>query len=204
VRSTRTTRDRRAARTEALLHEALTDLVHEKPYNEIAVKEILDRANIGRSTFYTHFRGKDELLLSGMHDMLHSTRPRGNDRPQRDPAEAILSFALPIFEHIETRRRTGGVPKGVEGRHAMHAQLRRAIVELVEEDLARGRRRGGDPPVAIQPDLVAGWIAATFIQVLDWWVENGAALTASAVNEQFRQLVEPFLSRLLRGGSSSH
>src|SRR5215469_931964 len=49
-------KDRRVQRTRDLLHEALGSLIREKPYDEIAVKEILDRANVGRSTFYLHFR----------------------------------------------------------------------------------------------------------------------------------------------------
>ena len=198
MRPTRATKDRRVARTEALLHEALTELVHEKPYDDVAVKEILDRANVGRSTFYMHFRGKDELLLSRIHDMLRSSRPSGKGQLQRDPVKAILWFALPIFEHIETRQENATVPKGVGEWHAMHEQLRRAIVELVKDEVAREQRHGGRAPAGIAPDLIAGWIAATFIQVLDWWVESGTERTASAVNEQFHQLVEPALSRILR------
>lgn len=62
--------DRRIQKTLKLLREALVSLIAEKPYDSIVVKEILDRANVGRSTFYTHFRDKDELLSSGIHDML--------------------------------------------------------------------------------------------------------------------------------------
>src|SRR5262249_3903679 len=63
-------KDRRTQRTKNLLHEALGSLIREKPYEAIVVQEILDRANVGRSTFYMHFRDKDELLVSGIHDML--------------------------------------------------------------------------------------------------------------------------------------
>jgi AcrR family transcriptional regulator len=45
-------------------------LISEKAYDAIVVKEILDRANIGRTTFYTHFRDKDELLASSIQEML--------------------------------------------------------------------------------------------------------------------------------------
>jgi len=55
--------DRRIQKTKNLLHQALGSLIREKPYDAIVVKEILDRANVGRSTFYTHFRDKDELLV---------------------------------------------------------------------------------------------------------------------------------------------
>lgn len=65
-------KDRRIEKTQNLLREALVSLIHEKNYDSIAVKEILDRANVGRSTFYTHFRDKDELLASGIDGMLFS------------------------------------------------------------------------------------------------------------------------------------
>src|SRR5260370_17924001 len=58
-------RDRRVQRTKKLLHKALMSLILEKKYESITVQEILDRADVGRSTFYMHFRDKDELLFSG-------------------------------------------------------------------------------------------------------------------------------------------
>jgi len=70
------TSDRRIQRTERLLHAALGALMHEKPYDAIAVKEILGRADVGRSTFYSHFRDKDELLVSGIRALLESGRTR--------------------------------------------------------------------------------------------------------------------------------
>src|SRR5437867_8818115 len=57
--------DRRIQRTRKTLHEALMALVLEGPYDSITVQQILDRANVGRSTFYTHFQDKDELLMWG-------------------------------------------------------------------------------------------------------------------------------------------
>src|SRR5215471_19459582 len=59
------TPDRRVQRTRRLLHKALMSCILEKKYESITVQEILDRADVGRSTFYTHFRDKDELLVSG-------------------------------------------------------------------------------------------------------------------------------------------
>ena len=59
------TRERRVQRTRRLLHKALMSQVLEKKYESITVQEILDVADVGRSTFYTHFQDKDELLVSG-------------------------------------------------------------------------------------------------------------------------------------------
>lgn len=83
--------------TLSLLREALVSLIAEKPYDTIVVKEILDRANVGRSGFDTHFRDKDDLLVSGIHDMLGEVpSPMRTGSRSRD---RILWFSLPIFEH---------------------------------------------------------------------------------------------------------
>ena len=70
--------DRRVRRTRELLHGALSSLIHEKPYEGIVVKEILARANVGRSTFYAHFRDKQGLLETGVRDVLER-RTTGTD-----------------------------------------------------------------------------------------------------------------------------
>src|SRR5580700_5991169 len=56
--------DRRVRRTRDALGDALMKLMHEKPFRDIKVQHVLDRAGVGRSTFYTHFRDKDDLFLS--------------------------------------------------------------------------------------------------------------------------------------------
>src|SRR5204863_431884 len=100
------TQDRRIQKTRGLLHDALGHLIREKDYDSIVVKEILDRANVGRSTFYMHFRDKDDLLISGIHDMLGSVHqkslPSGTS-----PLENVVWFSLPIFERIHEHRRSG-------------------------------------------------------------------------------------------------
>src|SRR5688572_14576870 len=78
-------KDRRIQKTETLLRGALGALIREKPYEEIVVKEILNRANVGRSTFYTHFADKDGLLLSCIHDMLRPAQPGGWRRATAKP-----------------------------------------------------------------------------------------------------------------------
>ena len=62
--------DRRIQRTRALLHEALGSLIREKAYDRITVADILGRAKVSRSTFYIHFRDKDQLLMSSMRAVL--------------------------------------------------------------------------------------------------------------------------------------
>jgi hypothetical protein len=76
--------------------------IREKPYDEIVVKEILDRANVGRSTFYMHFRDKDELLASGLCDLLRGLYPAELPMPGKKH-ERIIRFSLPVFEYRYAR-----------------------------------------------------------------------------------------------------
>ena len=188
-------KDRRIEKTRRLLHEALNSLTREKPYEEITVQEILDRANVGRSTFYMHFRGKDDLLVSAIHELLGPVHGSG-EAPSGTIDQRITSFSLPIFEHVLHHRRTAGAVMGVKAWAVVHEHLREILAEQIADDLKRhfrARQRGGGQ---IPPELLAQYVAATFILVLNWWVESQTRLQPKEVNTLFRLLVEPSLAKL--------
>src|SRR5258708_2647627 len=56
--------DRRVERTQELLQTALIELIGECGYDAITIQDIVDRANVGRTTFYLHYTSKDELFMS--------------------------------------------------------------------------------------------------------------------------------------------
>src|SRR5215470_20414517 len=56
--------DARVRRTRDALGDALVELMQEKPFDTITVQDVLDRAQVGRSTFYSHYSDKDDLLMS--------------------------------------------------------------------------------------------------------------------------------------------
>jgi len=58
--------DRRTQKTKKALANALKSLVLEKAYDEITVQDIIDRANVGRSTFYIHYESKEQLLIGNI------------------------------------------------------------------------------------------------------------------------------------------
>src|SRR5690242_5877298 len=91
--------DRRPERTRAQLHQALLALVVERRYEEITVQDILDRANIGRSTFYVHFRDKDELFLSGMPQLRETLMRIVKSRAPYEMVAGCLAFIPALFEH---------------------------------------------------------------------------------------------------------
>ena len=188
--------DRRIQKTRHLLHEALGSLIREKPYGSIAVQEILDRANVGRSTFYTHFEDKDQLLVSGIRDLLRSAYPA--DLPASDDrCEAIMRFSLPVFKHIHGHLRTGAAEMGPQGRAAIHHHLRDVLVELIGHDVKLHLKRRTRTAGLIPPDLLVSFIASTFILVLEWWVDLKAPLSPTEIDDLFRALVAPTISSAL-------
>lgn len=188
-------RDRRVRRTERQLRAALASLIREKPYDAIAVKEILDRADVARSTFYTHFADKDELLVSGIHDVLRSGEA---DATSGTPGERLVWFSRPVLEHIAEHRLAGEARMGRRGRAVLHRHLRRTLREAVSDRLHREPGAAGRHG-ATAPELVVEFIVSNFALVLDWWVESGSALTAVQADQLFRSLVLPALGGPLAG-----
>jgi AcrR family transcriptional regulator len=179
--------DRRVRRTKGLLRGALASLVHEKPYDAIAVKEILARADVGRSAFYAHFGDKDALLDSAIRETLRASASRA---PAVDPVEAVLGFGGPLLEHVGRALAAGGGPASLARHAAVHQRLRRLLAESVTDALRRGGgRRAGEPPVPVE--LLAAHVVDTFLRVLAWWVERGALAPARDADRLFRALVAP-------------
>jgi AcrR family transcriptional regulator len=195
-RSTKRTKDRRIQKTESDLREALHTLIGERPYDAIAVKEILSRANVGRSTFYTHFRSKDGLLVDSIRDMLRSARTAAVP-PSAKSFEGIISFSLPIFEKLERHTRAAGAKMTPTAQAALHARLQQVLSELIADDLRCDHHDRGSAAHKVPSELIGQYAASTFILVLNWWLENQRLCTASEVNDLFRALVVPTLAPIL-------
>lgn len=105
--------DRRVRRTRAALHRALIELMIERGYDRFTVQDILDRADIGRSTFYAHFRGKDDLLVVSGTEFL---RAAITQRPG-DPIHTLFDLAdghREVYQALLGRKTTMTVVRGTQ------------------------------------------------------------------------------------------
>jgi AcrR family transcriptional regulator len=184
--------DRRVARTQRLLRDALHSLIREKEYDEIIVKEILDRADVGRSAFYMHFRDKDDLLASSVRDLLTSVPP-AHAQPRANRIESILWFSLPILQHVEQHHNSGGLKVGARGRAVLHGHLQKVLVQLISEQIRKNFAVRKRPFGRIPADLLVQSVASNFILVLDWWVDNRRPMPAQEADSLFRSLALPIL-----------
>ena len=188
------TEDRRIQKTLGLLREALVSLIAEKPYESIVVKEILDRANVGRSTFYTHFRDKDDLLVTGIYDMLE--RMPSPARIGGRGVDRILCFSLPVFEHHYRHAHAWADRIGTKGRNILHEHLRRVLTDIIAQVMKKDYRPGRQFPRQLPPEVVSSYVASTFVLVLNWWLDTRMRLPPSDINDVFRRLASPTLATL--------
>jgi AcrR family transcriptional regulator len=188
-------KDRRVQKTQRLLRDALVSLIHEKSYDSIAVKEILDRANVGRSAFYAHFDDKHALLASGIHEVLHE----GSPRPLPSGARGfrnVIGFSFPVFEYVNPFRHTDGSLMGREGHTIIHEHLRQVLIDAIVDEVRASVPRPVSGGGRMPPELVAAYVAGTFVLVLNWWVESKSTLSPREVDDVFLSMVLPSLTAM--------
>jgi AcrR family transcriptional regulator len=178
--------DRRAARTQKALHGALMSLIVRKGYEAITVQDIIDEADVGRSTFYSHYTGKEDLLRSGFQtlraELAEAQRTAGakSEAAQDEP----LGFSLAMFEHACEYRHIYKALLGGRGSVIAVNEIRRVLSEIVKKELSGVRE-----DKAIPQDVRIQFVVGAFITVLTWLLERRPRLTPSQVDAMFRRLV---------------
>jgi AcrR family transcriptional regulator len=180
------TTDRRTARTRRALQDALITLILRKGYEAVTVQDIIDEADIGRSTFYAHYTGKEDLLR-GRFDELRVDL----DAAQRTAAagcnghsEEPLAFSRAMFEHACRYKHVYRALAGSRGGLVAVNEIRRVLSESVKDGLPA---EPGDGVVA--RELAIRFVVGTFLTVLTWLLERKPKLTAAEADRMFRHLV---------------
>ncbi len=171
--------DRRVLRTRRTLRDALIALILERGWDEITVQDVCQRADVGRSTFYTHFADKEELLISGFEDLREALRP-GSAQERGEPPR-IGGFARQVLEHAASQQRLFRAIVGKRSGLVMQKQFRQMLLEVVREEFATVQ---GAP--AAEP--VVHYVVGAFIEQLTWWLDSRSTLEPEALAELFRRM----------------
>lgn len=183
--------DRRVQRTRQLLREALMALVVEKGYEAITVQNIIDRANLGRSTFYAHYQDKEDLLLSGMAELVHSIIWRVESLPKdegKGESSRILS-TVPLFQHTQTHHRLYQAMVGKQGIDVVIKTTHNHLSGHVQEQLTQLLPEDQNPSVPLP--VIANYLAGTLLTLLTWWLDHDMPYPPERMDEIFQQLTIP-------------
>ena len=190
--SDRAPTDRRVRRTLDRLRDAIIAVLGEKGYDGTRIKDVLDRADVGRSTFYEHFRSKDELLGSALARLERELRAAS---AAAEPG-LLLPFTLAMVRHVaDNRGLHRRLPQSGPGAQVL-ARVRRLLVALAGEDLA-GRVPAG---AAVPVDALAEHAIGSFLALLEAWLAGRVAVDAAGLDALFRRLVVPGLQAALDAG----
>jgi AcrR family transcriptional regulator len=178
--------DRRVQRTHRMLSEALIELILERGWDSVSIQEICDRANVGRSTFYTHFADKEDLLVGGLANLGRFLRSQESAQTHSRP----LAFARGLIEHVDEQRRLVRAMVGKRSGQIMQQRFRQLLVNLVREDLE------ALAPASPRLEVTVRYVAGAFFEVLTWWIEARSPLTPAELERHFHELTTPVLAAL--------
>jgi len=176
--------DERVRRTHERLGSALVALIQEKPIDDVTVQEVLDRASVGRSTFYLHFRDKNDLLLSQLEKFLEMMSTALSIR--KEESHRVVPVAE-MFAHI-------GSQKKIYRALADSGRLN-DFFDLAQGYFARGIEQrlveSGRLPKLPQRELGAraSALAGSLLSLLRWWLDRGAKEPPRAMDELFHRMV---------------
>lgn len=173
--------DRRVRRTRGRLGDAIVGLMHEKPFDSITVQEVLDRASVGRSTFYAHYRDKNDLFLSDADEFFEAMTSRLARTGERSDRVA------PVAEFFAHAADAGPFRAALaaSGRMADVMELgRRHFARAIEKRLGPSPRGRGRARAAL-----AHALAGAVISLLGWWLEERMPFSAEEMDALFHGLV---------------
>lgn len=176
--------DRRSRRTRQSLHDALMGLMLEKRYDLITVQDIIDRADVGRSTFYAHYRDKEDLLVSGLEHMIDTVSQPFEEGNLENP-----QMILPLFQHVqEEHPRFKALVRG----RCIDLLFEKGQIYLgqkIEAQLRSHLPVGQEPSVPLP--VVAHYVSSNLTALLKWWIDNNMPYSPERMSEIFQQLVMP-------------
>ena len=171
--------DRRSQRTRHLLSAALVELIRERDYKTITVNDIIERANVGRSTFYTHYKDKDDLFLGELDRVIEVLS-------QRIPGQDDMPFfpSLGLFQHVSEEYELYKALVWTPGIDLLIRHMQKSLTQRVEQGLQSSGKEY-DIPLPI----LASFITGSFLTLLKWWLENKKKQTPEQMNEMFKKLI---------------
>lgn len=185
------TSDRRTRRTRHQVNGALVDLITEKRFDDITVQDLIDRAGVGRSTFYSHFRDKEDAfdqqweqfnqLLSNQIDW---------DKAGKESFFPVTFF----FQHLQEAQ---SFYRGLVRSGRVDAIFKSGVDYLSRNIESAMNERLKAKQVGVPIPVFSHYLATEFFGLLKWWLDAGMPYTPEAMDKMFHRLINPTVKSVL-------
>ena len=188
--------DRRVQKTRQILQKAIVDLMAEKSFDSIKVQDILDKANVGRSTFYAHYQDKGELLHSCFEELqkIFEQHTQGISDGLRNPFEMNINadFTLKFFQFAE---RNHQLIKAMLKQPDLTETFQNSMFDPLNASIKR--RMAREKRSTIPSELVTHYFMGAFFGALRWWINNDLPCKAEEIDRYFEQLAMPTINSVM-------
>lgn len=191
----------RVHRTQQALRESLLALIVEKGYERTTVEDVLRRADVGRTAFYTHFENKQDLLLhrfaeipwcrggagepnDGKLSEGRQNEGRQNEGQRGEDARGLVDVTF-LFEHIAEQRELVSALRGTSAYEEVEVSLRANLLESFTQLLKHRSTHSG---IERDVQLTALALTGALMQLLTWWIEAGMPETPATMASWFAQM----------------
>ena len=186
--------DRRQQKTRESIFKAFSILLEKKSYNRITVQEILDTANIGRSTFYAHFETKDELLKAVCKELfghiIDSAMDKSHTHGLYSNEKAPLSVFCHLLQHLRENDNNILGLLSCENNEIFLRYFKDSLNELIQTQFVNhNRKQNQDLP----QDFLVNHISCSFVEMILWWLKNKQKQAPEELDRYFRAVIEPIL-----------
>jgi AcrR family transcriptional regulator len=185
--------DRRVQRTRELLQQALIALIRERGYDAVTIQDIVDRANVGRTTFYLHYTSKDDLFLHCHDAILSQFQLNPQTQFSRDALQSLGAPAGMVMAYRHLAEIRPLMAATLQGRDS--SLILRRIRDRSAQELAGYLRTTFTEADSATPfDLLAHYLAGAQLSLIHWWLEKRSPQTP----EQLAQTVHRMQRAALR------
>lgn len=186
--------DRRQQKTRTAIFSAFTSLLAEKSYSKITVQEIIDAANVGRTTFYAHFETKDDLLKELCEELfghiIGSAMDCTHTHGLYSDGSAPESVFCHLLQHLQENDRNIIALLSCESSEMFLRFFKDSLNELVRsQSINQNRKANTDIP----EDFLINHISGSFVEMVLWWIRGHRKQTPEDLDRYFRAVIEPII-----------
>ena len=188
--------DRRTRKTRGQLRSALLALLKEKRYEDISVQDIIERADVARSTFYVHYVDKDDLLTGSQGVFAEHL---GQQVMAHAGGNGSTAFSARLwFQHVQAQE---AILKLIAKDSAMGLAMQ-TLRNIIRRNVQAGlQSHSGQANEQVPLTVLVEYVTDALMTLIQWWFKDGMKRTPEQMDELFQQLVLPGLGAALKGAN---
>lgn len=182
-------RDARVERSARALQQAMRELLHERPFADITVQHIIDRAGVSRGTFYSRFRNKDDALFNSVERMFGGFEAHLTSNPR----DLRLAPVAELLEHLST---AGAVRHSLESSGRLDeiwGLFTDFIADCIERRMPIVAPGASTSPTSVPVRVSARMLAGALMEMMEWWMDRQTSATPTVMDAEFHRMARRML-----------